>query len=88
MEKTVAELVERRRRLTARFQKVSAKCRSEMEEIYRVFREELECPHPEVSDFRWEHDDGYGTQRKYVGKRCDFCGAEDHYGTGNWRKVG
>lgn len=87
MEKTAAELVERRRRLTARFQKVVTRYRSEMEEIYRVFREEMECPHPDASEFKWEHDNGYGTQRRYTGWRCNFCGAEDRYRTGNWIKA-
>lgn len=31
------------------------------------------CRHAQTTPFRWEHDDGYGTQSKHEGLRCVFC---------------
>lgn len=40
------------------------------------------CTHPEefVTDYPWEHDNGYGRQTKHVGKFCRICRAKNLYG--------
>ena len=31
------------------------------------------CRHAQTTEFKWEHDNGYGVQSKHVGLRCVFC---------------
>lgn len=38
------------------------------------------CSHLMVREYVWEHDTGYGVQRKYTGKWCVLCDKKDPYG--------
>jgi len=40
------------------------------------------CKHPEefVTDWDWEHDNGYGRQTKHIGKHCGICLKVNRYG--------
>lgn len=60
-------------------------------ETLHAYQRELSetCDHPTeyVADWEWEHDNGYGVQRRIKGKRCQICGATQAYAdTSNWRK--
>lgn len=46
------------------------------------------CPHiPEhIEEYKWENDNGYGVQRKVIGKRCRMCGDIDSWDTGRFQK--
>jgi hypothetical protein len=45
------------------------------------------CEHPSsvVTDFTWEHDNGYGRQSMVTGQRCTVCRAEKRWKNhGSW----
>jgi hypothetical protein len=31
------------------------------------------CRHAQTTEFKWEHDTGFGVQTQHVGLRCVFC---------------
>jgi hypothetical protein len=41
------------------------------------------CRHTQTTEFKWEHDNGYGRQSQHVGLRCVFC-----LKVNRWPKVG
>ena len=43
------------------------------------------CTHPKafLSDYTWEHDNGYGRQSQVVGELCGFCSAKK-----SWKNMG
>lgn len=47
-------------------------------------REEGTCTHEDTSDHPWEFDNGYGKQRKNIGKFCNACHKVDKYNIGSW----
>lgn len=57
---------------------------------YSAIKKELakDCPHPPayVKDYRWEHDNGYGSQHMRTGKRCSLCDGKDAWETGRFYK--
>ncbi len=57
-------------------------------EIKDIRRElAIGCTHPEemVSEFDWEWDNGYGTQRKKKGFLCSVCFRKNHWKSdGSW----
>lgn len=48
-----------------------------------ALRQELaaDCQHPPefVVEYRWEHDNGYGSQSMCTGRTCQVCGVKDPY---------
>lgn len=44
------------------------------------------CTHPEefVTNYRWEHDNGYGRQSMHTGRICGICLKRDPWVTGNF----
>lgn len=55
---------------------------------FSKYRTELAkiCQHPEkyVEPYRWEHDNGYGSQHYVTGKACTICYAKDYHNSGYW----
>lgn len=39
------------------------------------------CSHKHVSEFQYEHDNGYGRQTKCIGHLCLFCLKKNYYPT-------
>lgn len=47
------------------------------------------CTHSKVEEYRWEHDDGYGSQKRMTGLQCVLCDAKKPWGLtmGQWIKA-
>ena len=46
------------------------------------------CTHPDIREYRWEADDGYGHQSKMIGLECGLCFARKPYKImGQWIKA-
>jgi hypothetical protein len=65
--------------------------RRRIAELYRQEREvvgqlvgEGKCDHSATSDYKWEHDNGYGRQSPQIGKKCTFCGFIDLWNRGGF----
>ena len=54
---------------------IDAEIRALLEQV------KADCDHPEEwrHTFKWEHDDGYGSQSWQEGQRCSICHAEKHW---------
>jgi hypothetical protein len=63
------------------FSKISKKHYAETEALLKEIIE-IGCDHSNTTDYRWEHDNGYGRQSNIVGKKCIYCGWIDSWGRG------
>lgn len=70
-------------------QKLLIKKRTKFSQIYteiQFIENQLQgiCDHSESKDYKWEHDNGYGSQSYITGKRCVFCGWIDLWNRNNY----
>lgn len=64
---------------TSRLQRRIIADRKKVSEIYERIQRNIDmlqgkCDHNQTSDYKWEHDNGYGRQHMRIGKKCNFCG--------------
>jgi hypothetical protein len=57
---------------------------TERQTLMKSMQEDCYHPASQISEFTWQWDDGYGTQKKVTGLRCK-CGKRDYWQTGSWQ---
>lgn len=53
--------------------------KKQIEELKKLLKSSNKCKHTKTSEFKWEWDNGYGTQKMLPGLRCKSCGKENHW---------
>lgn len=80
----MTDLTEKQRALLELRREIRLLSRAEADLVTEL---KAECNHPasHVEDYHWEHDNGYGHQRRITGKSCKLCRARKYYTLGgNW----
>jgi hypothetical protein len=46
------------------------------------------CKHPIafIREFTWEHDNGYGRQKRLTGKECSLCRCRNYWDSQHWSR--
>lgn len=74
-----ASYEKKKSKLYAEMSKKLERSKKKVKELESKFKKSGRCSHPEITKFKWEHDNGYGVQTMLDGLQCKICNKINHW---------